>query len=180
MSAARRYAPHYTVKDYQHWEGAWELWDGIAVAMSPGPFGRHQAVVRNLLVQLHGELKRKQCEAEVVHEVDWIVRSDTVVRPDLVMVCGKLPDRYLDRVPEVVIEVLSEATRERDRTYKRELYEEQGVAVYLMVDSDTETIECLVRGASDKWRTQPGGGTIGLKICDHRHVTLDVADIFAR
>jgi hypothetical protein len=41
MSTAPRYEPCYTVEDYRHWEGRWELWNGVPVPMTPSPFGRH-------------------------------------------------------------------------------------------------------------------------------------------
>lgn len=41
VSTAPRYLPHYTVADHAAWEGDWELVDGVAVAMTPSPFGRH-------------------------------------------------------------------------------------------------------------------------------------------
>ncbi len=52
MTAAKKYLPHYTIDDYQLWAGDWELWNGIAVAMTPSPFGRHQALASRLLVAL--------------------------------------------------------------------------------------------------------------------------------
>ncbi len=180
MSTARQYAPHYTIDDYVQWEGDWELWDGIAIAMSPGPFGRHQAVARNLLIQLCKEIERVKCHAEAVHEMDWIIRRDTVVRPDLVVVCGKIPERYLESPPAMVVEVLSEATRDRDRTYKKQLYDQQGVAIYMMVDPDTETIELLTRGTSNALHPQPTGDAIELTICSDCHIKLIPADIFRR
>jgi len=35
MSLAEKDVPRYTVSDYQHWEGDWELIEGIAISMSP-------------------------------------------------------------------------------------------------------------------------------------------------
>ena len=48
MSIAPKYQPHYTVDDYQHWEGDWELWNGVAVAMAPSPFGPHAITFRGV------------------------------------------------------------------------------------------------------------------------------------
>lgn len=42
MPQAIRYIPTYTVADYERWEGEWELWDGVPVAMSSAPIFRHQ------------------------------------------------------------------------------------------------------------------------------------------
>ena len=36
-----RQATDEAVADHAAWEGDWELVDGVAVAMTPGPFGRH-------------------------------------------------------------------------------------------------------------------------------------------
>jgi hypothetical protein len=52
MSTAHRFISDYTVAEYQSWDGDWELWQGIPVSMSPGPFGRHQKVTRNLMLAL--------------------------------------------------------------------------------------------------------------------------------
>lgn len=45
MSNADQYQPHYTVEDYELWEGDWELWDGHAIAMSPAARPDHQRIV---------------------------------------------------------------------------------------------------------------------------------------
>jgi Uma2 family endonuclease len=180
VSTARQYAPHYTVDDYVQWEGDWELWGGIAIAMSPSPFGRHQAIVRNILVQLCQELKRVKCTAEAVHEMDWIVSRDTVVRPDLVVICGPIPDRHLESLPALVVEVFSDTTRDRDRTYKKQLYDEQGVNAYLMVDPETESIEVLTRVPLNTLHPKSHADAIELTICNDCQIKLHPADIFRR
>jgi len=42
--------------------------------------------------------------------------------------------------PDLVVEILSPATADRDRGYKRELYGRHGVKEYWLVDPMTETI----------------------------------------
>ena len=34
--------------DYQQWEGAWELWNGVAISMTPSPFGRHAKALTDM------------------------------------------------------------------------------------------------------------------------------------
>lgn len=143
MSSAPRYVPHYTVDDYRHWEGDWQLIEGVAVAMSPSPFGRHERIVSRLGHAFASAIQNQNCACEVYYNLDWIVRDDTVVRPDLMVVCGQQPDRHLQRAPEVVVEVLSPSTQELDRTSKRALYSEHGVGFYLIVDPDENCIEIL-------------------------------------
>jgi Uma2 family endonuclease len=66
----------------------------------------------------------------------------------MMLVCGDQPEKYLERAPAVVIEVLSEATAEKDRTVKRELYESLGVEHYLIVDLSAKAIQWLALAES--------------------------------
>lgn len=143
MSTAPRYQPRYTFADYCHWEGDWELWNGTAVAMSPSPLGPHERAVAKLVFQIEAALQRHNCACASYAGLDWIVADDTVVRPDVMVVCGIQPGRHLERAPALAIEVLSDSTAEKDRTAKRALYQASGVAHYLLVNPATTTIEWL-------------------------------------
>ena len=180
MTAAKKYVPHYTINDYRLWEGDWELWNGIAVAMTPSPFGRHQAVASRLFVALQNALNTEGCQAEAVYELDWVVSEDTVLRPDMMVICGGIPDEHLRETPALVAEVTSESTATRDRTYKRDLYEEQGVSVYLLLDPDAKTLEAYQRDSKGVWQHQQVTGAIELRLCDHCEIQLDRATLFAR
>lgn len=141
MSSAPRYVPHYTVDEYARWEGDWELIDGVPIAMSPSPFGPHERVVSELSRQLGNELLTNSCPCRVYTNLDWVVSSDTVVRPDVMVVCGEQPQRHLERPPTIAVEVLSDSTRVQDLTAKRELYRQNQVPHYLILDPDGRTIE---------------------------------------
>ncbi len=139
---APKYIPHYTFADYQQWDGDWELWNGIAVAMTPSPFGRHQKVLARLSQRLLNAIDAVGCvDCEVAVELDWVIANDTVVRPDVSVVCHADLDRYIDRPPSLIIEVLSESTEAKDRTAKFELYERQKVRYYMLIDPDTSKPE---------------------------------------
>lgn len=151
MSSAPRDQPRYSFADYARWEGEWELWDGTAVAMSPSPLGPHERAVAKLVFQIESCLQRHACPCATYAGLDWIVRDDTVVRPDVMIVCGSQPGRYLERPPMLAIEVLSDATAEKDRSAKRSLYESMGVAHYLLVDPAAKTIEWLLLGDDGRY-----------------------------
>lgn len=143
MSTALRYTPHYTVEDYQQWEGDWELWYGVAVSMSPAPFGPHELVVSKLVQDFRNQIEQRGCRCEVYAGLDWIVAPDTVVRPDLMIVCGEQPPRHLERPPVLAVEVLSKSTASKDLLQKRELYQHHGVSHYLIADPDNRTLLVL-------------------------------------
>jgi len=146
---ALKYIPNYRVSDYQSWEGDWELWDGIPVAMSPSPFGIHQWAVTTIAASILSQLDDQGCnDCYVLVELDWIVNDQTVVRPDVAVCCGKFPERFIESAPSLIIEVLSQSTAEKDRTSKRELYQSLGVKHYRIHDPETESLQAfrLVEG----------------------------------
>ena len=131
MSTARGYLPSYTIDDYAQWQGDWELWDGVPVAMTPSPFGPHQAASMRLARQIGSQLDVCGCACEVLHEIDWPISNNTVVRPDLVVVCDGVPERHLEAPPVLIAEILSASTEHKDRTAKYELYESRAVQFYI-------------------------------------------------
>jgi Uma2 family endonuclease len=127
--------PHYTVEDYLQWEGEWELWRGIPISVSPSPTGQHQRLVALISHRLLGALETSPCsDCTVVVELDWLVDRDTVVRPDISLVCRQSLVRFLEQPPELIVEVLSPTTVEKDCTSKKELYRDQRVGYYFIVD----------------------------------------------
>jgi len=110
MSTAPRYVPHCTVADLASWQGDWELLAGVAVAMTPSPFGRHAERLSRMAAVLWNAIDAAGCKATVLAEIDWIVAGDTVVRPDLVVVCGPAPRCHVEQAPALVVEILSAAT----------------------------------------------------------------------
>ena len=138
--AVPKYIPHYNHADYEQWDGDWELWNGIAVAMTPSPFGPHQKLIARLTQTFMNALDQQNCDqqncgdCDVVVELDWIVSDDTVVRPDLSIVCEQTLERFIDKPPVLIVEVLSESTRIKDRTTKYKLFEQQGVKYYILAD----------------------------------------------
>lgn len=178
MSAAQKYVPHYTVADYQTWKGDWELWAGVPVSISPSPFGLHQTILTRLAYQLTREIERICCDAEVIVAIDWIISSDTVVRPDLVVVCGPPPQKHLEATPTMAAEILSDSSSRRDSIHKRDLYEEQGVDVYLLIDPDQQTIEAYQRNRSTGWCAESVESSIELRLCEHCVVTIDKSKLF--
>ncbi|MCC6509451.1 MAG: Uma2 family endonuclease [Pirellulaceae bacterium] len=148
MSSATRYVPNYSIADYRRWEGRWELIDGVAIAMTPSPFGHHERIVSRLSRVLGNQLDELPCECEVYTNLDWILGANTVIRPDLMVVCGEQPQRHLEQRPEIAVEVLSESTRESDTTVKRRLCLEHGVPHYLIIDPEARTIEHVTAQSS--------------------------------
>ena len=141
MALAEKYIPYYTYDDWLHWEGRWELIEGIAIAMSPMPIPEHQRVAGNMLFEFKQALKGK-CNTCIAYlPIDYKVSDDTIVQPDLLITCKEIEKKYLDFPPSLVVEILSPSTTLKDRNTKYQIYEQQGVKYYLIVDVNQKRME---------------------------------------
>ena len=134
--------PRYTFKDYAAWEGNWELIHGYPYAMSPSPRMKHQLTGKKIFRHIDNSLlKNSICGCEAVYELDWVIDDATIVRPDIMVICGSLDGDFLRYPPTLIVEILSETTRFKDRHTKFDLYQQQGVKYYLLADTSKETVE---------------------------------------
>ena len=135
--------PHYTYKDYQKWEGDWELIRGIPYAMSPAPNRHHQRFGSRFVTAFSNALNKdvSNCQCEVLYETDWIVREDTIVRPDVMVVCEKLADDFVTSAPSLILEIFSPSSILKDRNTKFDLYQAYGVRYYLIADLGKKLVE---------------------------------------
>lgn len=141
MPSAYKILPHYTFEDYCRWEGAWELIDGIPHAMSPAPRPEHQAVAGNLHAEFRAALRASGCSCKVYQPIDYKISEHTVLNPDLLLVCKPITKAFLDFAPELVVEILSPATALIDRHTKFDIYQEQKINYYLIVNVDEQNVE---------------------------------------
>ncbi|MFP4035590.1 MAG: Uma2 family endonuclease, partial [Desulfovermiculus sp.] len=94
----------YTATDYEQWQGDWELIQGRPVAMTPSPGFLHQRVCLQIARRLDEQLEEcPQCT--VVFETDWHVATDTVVRPDIMVLCDQVQEKVSQR-PDLIVEVV--------------------------------------------------------------------------
>jgi Uma2 family endonuclease len=65
-----------------------------------------------------------------------------VVQPDVLAVCDpdKIHENGIHGAPDFVVEVLSDATANKDFGVKRELYEKSGVREYWIIQPETATV----------------------------------------
>jgi Uma2 family endonuclease len=138
--------PHYTYKDYELWEGDWELIRGIPYAMSPAPNWRHQRFGARFVRAFGNALDENTtaCSCEILYECDWIVSNDTVVRPDVMVVCDQIEDDYPTKPPVLILEILSPSSILKDRNTKFNLYQSYGVKYYLIANVERKEIEYFV------------------------------------
>ncbi|MEO1416949.1 MAG: Uma2 family endonuclease [Bacteroidota bacterium] len=132
----------YTYADYLTWQfdEMVELIRGKIFRMSPAPNMGHQQLSGELYFQIRSFLKKNKCKVfsapfDVHLPSPHLEDSDTVVQPDLCMVCdpSKLDRRGCHGAPDWVIEILSPSTVHKDLNEKFQLYQLAGVPEYWVV-----------------------------------------------
>ncbi len=169
---------HFSYRDYAAWpEGQrYELIRGRVWAMSPAPTWNHQKIALYVAVALQGFLEGKSCQTfmapvdvflyEPGQTVDNLNEVDTVIQPDVGVVCDKhkiLPDKGVFGAPDLVVEVLSPSSVLHDLNIKRALYEAHGVREYWVVDTRAEYIMVFALQADGHFgepRTQAYAGMV--------------------
>jgi Uma2 family endonuclease len=145
-SSAIKPGGRYTLNERNRWDGddRWELIDGIAYAMSPAPLLAHQRLLIRLSAQLVHQLRTTPCEpfaapVDLYPFPDAVDdRADTVVQPDLMIVCDRLLCREegVFGAPDWVLEILSSSTAWKDQTVKKQIYQDCGVKEYWILNPD--------------------------------------------
>ena len=140
------YKESYTYADYITWDDniRCELIDGVPYMMG-APNRVHQTILGNLHGIFWSFLKGKKCEVFVAPfdvRLNYDTLDDTVVEPDLMIVCdsNKLNDAGIIGAPEMLVEILSPSTSKYDKTTKYESYLKNGVQEYWIIDPTTKIL----------------------------------------
>ena len=126
--------PHYTYEDYKQWDDNWEIIYGQAYCMSPAPMIKHQAISSKIARILEEQLEEcRKCKSLL--PVDWKIAEDTVVQPDNSVIChNPRHEAYITKAPRIIFEILSKSTAKKDTGLKFNLYEQEGVQYYIIVN----------------------------------------------
>jgi Uma2 family endonuclease len=125
----------------------YELLDGDLV-VAPAPNTEHQSVSRNLGLPLWDFVRKGDLGQVFIAPYDVVLSDTDVVQPDILFVSKErahiITRNNIQGAPDLVIEILSPGTADRDLTFKRALYARHGVREYWLVYLDTKSIEVLV------------------------------------
>ncbi len=124
----------------------YELVEG-ELFLVPAPRLYHQRILGKLWTSLYSHAEANQLGEVFLAPCDVLFSEATVVQPDLLFVScerkGILTDANIQGSPDLVVEILSPSTGQRDLGLKRNLYARYGVREYWIVDPDAKTIEVL-------------------------------------
>ena len=139
----------FTYEDYRTAppDKRYELLDG-ELLLNPAPNLKHQSVQARLGSRLARFIEERALGQFFFAPCDVVLSDTDVVQPDLLFVSNDRKHLLLggDNVrgaPDLVVEILSPATADRDRGYKQGLYGKHGVREYWLVDPAAETVSIL-------------------------------------
>jgi len=133
----------------------YELLEG-ELAVVPSPTWRHQNISSRLFFCLKAFVEAEDLGYVAYAPLDVVLGGD-VVQPDILFISHKrasiIQEDEIRGGPDLVVEILSPTTAQRDRTYKRTLYARHGVKEFSLVDPDSQTVEVLALGKRAYRRT---------------------------
>ena len=183
MSALPKEQPYYTYADYKEWEldegERYEIIDGEAYAMS-APSTRHQGILGGLYTQFHVYLQGKPCkvfpaplDVRLFYEADE--SDDTVVQPDIVVICdkAKIGPEGCRGAPDLVVEILSPSNTAIEMEQKLKLYHEAGVREYWVIDPENNGLNVYLFQKDVIVKTYKNTDIVAVSILPELNISLE-------
>ena len=135
-----------------------ELIDGEHY-VTASPNTKHQQVSMELAFLIRAWLEDRPSGRIFTAPYDMVLTRFDVVEPDLIYLSNEraaeiMTAAHLRGAPELVVEIGSPSTRQRDETIKRHLYERTGVSEYWFVDPELDVVRVYVRAGEKFTRPQ--------------------------
>ena len=184
MATATQGAVRLTYTDYCATpdDERYELLGGNLM-MVPAPNMKHQKVLLTLARKLGDFTEEHRLGNVYVAPCDVVLSDTDVVQPDVLFISRArehiLTDDNVRGAPDLVIEILSPSTAERDLGYKHDLYGRHGVLEYWIVDPMAETVAVHRQGDGrlEAAETLGRGNILRTALFEGLELVLD--DIFA-
>ena len=157
----------YTYADYLETsdDERYELLNGELI-MAAAPLIAHQYILIKLVAKVETFVDERNLGTVYCAPFDVVLSDTNVVQPDLLFISNErahiiTPDN-IQGAPDLVVEILSPTTAERDRSVKFELYAQHGVHEYWIVDPDDRsiTVFLLNEGEFEEVDTYSEGETL--------------------
>ena len=153
---------YYTVEEYLEMERAsnvkHEYYQGEIFAMS-GASHRHNIIFSNVFGEMCMQLKNSSCRPYGSDMRMHIPENTLYTYPDISIYCGDpiTSDKDEDTLiqPTIIIEILSESTRNYDRNKKFKLYRDiPTLKEYILIDTEKICVEVFRINTPNHWEKQ--------------------------
>lgn len=113
--------------------------------MTPSPVFKHQKISINLASILRDFVHSEKLGIILAAPMDVVLSDIDVVQPDIIYIANKnsgvITKKCIKGAPDLVVEILSDASRKLDRILKKDLYARCGIPEYWIIDPEIEVFE---------------------------------------
>jgi Uma2 family endonuclease len=160
-----------------------EYYAGEIFAMSGGT-ADHSVIQGNWIAALNQQLSATPCRVFTSDMRLLVERSSLYTYPDAMVVCGKIEfvERRKDTLtnPLLIVEVLSESTRDYDRGAKFDFYKQVlSLQEYVLVESENARVE-VYRRVGETWTMDVSEGLDGVIRLQSVECEIPAAQIYAK
>lgn len=187
MTAAPSYiSPEAYLNEERQQDTRHEYENGKIIPIG-GASKEHNQINFNLIGELYIHFKQSALFKAYAQDLRvYDVLKKKFYYPDVVITKGE--EKYLDSKfdtllnPFVIIEVLSDSTKDRDRTTKFEAYRSiENFSEYLLVAQDKYSVESFYKNDSGDWVIQePAHGLESTFKFQHLDLSLELKDIYSK
>ena len=155
----------------------YEILDGD-LYVTPSPSAQHQEVLLNLVLALTQHVRAHRLGKVFAAPLDVILADDSIAQPDILFIVNErlqIVREVVHGAPDLVVEILSPGTRDRDRTLKRHLYARDGVRELWLVDPEARTVEVFLLDPASETAPRAFGerDTLSSGVLPSPRLTLD-------
>ncbi|MDQ5857485.1 MAG: Uma2 family endonuclease [Acidobacteriota bacterium] len=128
----------------------YEIVDG-ELFLTPAPTPYHQTVAMRLGFLLHAFVERQDLGQVFIAPCDVVLSRFDVLQPDIFFVSSAraaiIGEKFISEAPDLVVEVLSPSTADRDQVAKAKQYARFGVGEMWIADPKAHTIDVFVNSS---------------------------------
>jgi Uma2 family endonuclease len=140
----------------------YEVVDG-ELLLTPAPTPYHQTVAKRLGFLLDAHVQEGKLGEVFIAPCDVVLSQFDVLQPDVFFIAAArlsiIGEKYISDAPDLVVEVLSPSTADRDRVAKARQYAKFGVAEMWIVDPAAHTVEVFRNSPAGFRRDSVSGAT---------------------
>ncbi len=123
--------------------------------VSHSPRTKHQRILTGILPQLYSQIQGSGQGEVFIAPLDTVFSDFDVVQPDLLVILKEnsriITEKNIQGAPDLVVEITSPSTEDRDLDLKKTLYQTFGVREYWVVLTEEDTVEkFLLEGGAYK------------------------------
>jgi Uma2 family endonuclease len=177
---------YYTFEEYLELtevaEEKYEYHDGDLIEMIDRT-GNHSIVTTNISAEINLKTRKTKCVAFNSDMNVWIPKCKRGLFPDASVVCGQ-PKYTTERQtvlenPMLIIEVLSESTKTKDKGEKFECYRSlESFKEYVLVYQTIPRVETWYKEAADLWRISSAHGLDKSIYLHSLDLTISLKDVY--